>query len=156
MFRPLIVVDGVLPTELDDTNLREDGVSLALDQRAFGPRRLLVAFADRDGRFRGLAHTERTDPPEKALGPCIQHIGLGSAAAVAFCDEPVSEGPPPPELGERFASACAIAAGYGIHLVDWVACDDQFFRSSRLALYPDDEWWDVPEVVERTEPPPET
>src|SRR2546422_8299015 len=82
MFRPLIVVEGVLPTELDDTNLREDGVSLALDQRAFGPRRLLVAFADRDGRFRGLAHVERTDPPEKALAPCIQHIGLGSAAAV--------------------------------------------------------------------------
>lgn len=139
----LIVVDGYVATDRDDTNLREEAWSFALDQRAFGPRRLLVAFADPLGRFRSLAHARRTDPPEAALGPCIEHVGRGAAAAVAFCDEPVVEGPPPPELAERFDLARSITASYGIHLVDWFACDDQLFRSSRLALDPDGDWWDV-------------
>lgn len=140
----LIVVDGYSATELNETNLREDCWSYALDQRAFGPRRLLVAFAQRDGRVLSLAHTRRIDPPEAALGACIQHIGRGAAAAVAYCDESVEEGPPPPEVATRFALARSIAASYGIHLVDWIACDDQLFRSSRLAFEPDCDWWDVP------------
>jgi hypothetical protein len=139
-----IVVDGLVATKLDDTNLREEAWSLAFDQRTFGPRRLIVAFADRSGRLLSIAHAPRTDPPESALGPCIEHLGRGAAAAVALCDEPVVDGPPPHDLGIRFALARAIAAGYGIHLVDWIACDDQLIRSSRLALFPDGHWWDVP------------
>ena len=138
-----IVVDGYVATDRDDTNLREEAWSFALDQRAYGPRRLVVAFADPVGRFLGLAYARRTQPPEAALGPCIQHVGLGAVAAVAFCDEPVTDEPAPPDLGERFARARAIAASHGVHLVDWIACDDLLFRSTRLTLDPDGEWWDV-------------
>ncbi|MGI8686628.1 MAG: hypothetical protein ACR2MO_16325 [Acidimicrobiales bacterium] len=144
MDNSLIVVEGVRPTRRDRTNLREEAWAFALDQRAFGPRRLVVAFADRKGRFRGLAHTSRTDPPEAALAPCIDFLGQGSAAAVAYCDEPVAPGPPPEDLAVRFACAQSIAASYGVHLVDWFACDDDLFRSSRLAVRPHDEWWHVP------------
>jgi hypothetical protein len=139
-----IVVDGYVPTALDDTDLRRDAWSFALDQRAFGPRRLLVAFADADGRLRGLAHTHRTDPPEDALAPCIKALGAGAAIAVAFCDEPVIEGPPPPDLPARFARASEIATAHGLFLVDWFACDDEAFRSGRLALHPDEPWWAPP------------
>lgn len=144
MKKSLIVVDGYVATDKDDSNLQEQALSFAFDQRAFGPRRLLVAFADRSGRFRGLAHAPRTDPPEAALPACIEHVGRGAVAAVAFCDETVVEGPPPPDLATRFASACSLAADYGVHLVDWFACDDQVIRSARLALHPEAEWWDVP------------
>jgi hypothetical protein len=140
----LIVVDGYVATAKDKTNLRKDAWSIALDQRAFGPRHLLVAFANERGRFVGLAHTPQTTPMEAALGPCIKHLGQGAAAAVAYSDEPVREGPPPPDLARRFAMARSIAASNGIHLVDWIACDDQMFRSTRFALHPDEEWWDVP------------
>jgi hypothetical protein len=140
----LIVVDGYRPTAKDTTDLRQDVLSFALDQRAFGPRRLVVAFSDRTGRFTGLAHTPRTDPPERSLGPCVDLVGQGAAAAVAFCDELVTDGPPPPGLEERFMWARSIVAHFGVHLVDWFACDDQLFRSCRYALDPDCEWWDVP------------
>ena len=140
----LVVVDGYVTTEKDKTNLRKEAWSFALDQRAFGPRRLVVAFANRRGRLLSLAHSLRTEPAEAALGACIQHLGRGAKAAVAFCDEPVKEGPPPPELGARFAAARSIAGFYGIHLVDWFACDDQLFRSSRFALQLGRDWWDVP------------
>jgi len=141
-----VVVDGLVHSGWDDSvDLRTEAWSLALDQRAFGPRRLLVAFADADGDMLSLAHTERTDPPELALEPCIRHLGLGAVAAVAFCDEPVVDGPPPPDLSDRFATARAIAADWGVHLVDWIACDDELLRSSRLAtLDLGDDWWDVP------------
>jgi hypothetical protein len=140
----LIVVDGYVATDKDTTDLREESWSFALDQRAFGPRRLLVAFADAFGGFQSLAHTPRTDPPELALAPCIEYLGRNAAAAVAFCDEPVVAGPPPPELDLRFALARSIAASNGVHLVDWFACDDQLFRSTRYALDPETDWWDVP------------
>ncbi len=39
-----IIVGGFLATDADDTNMKTDVWSFALDQRAFGPRRLLVAF----------------------------------------------------------------------------------------------------------------
>ena len=142
-----VVVDGFVHRGPGvDLDLREDAWSLALDQRAFGPRRLLVAFADREGNVISLANTERLDPPEDALDPCIRHLGLGAVAAVAFCDESVTYGPPPSDLAYRFASARSIAADWGVHLVDWIACDDQLFRSARMALGLHDmaEWWDVP------------
>jgi hypothetical protein len=144
MDNELVIVEGYMATGRDRTDLRKDAWSFALDQRAFGPGRLLVAFADRRGRLLSLAHCPRTDPAEAALAPCIQHLGRGARAAVAFCDEPVKAGPPPPEVAVRFALARAIAASHEIHLVDWIACDDQLFRSSRFALQPAGDWWDVP------------
>jgi hypothetical protein len=144
MRNTLVVVEGLIPADGYEGNLRDEVWSYALDQRAFGPRRLLVAFADRDGRFLGLTYTKRTKPAEIALGPCIQHLGQPAAAAIAFCDEPVKEGPPPENLESRFALAQSVASSHGVHLVDWIACDDDLFRSSRIALQPGTEWWDVP------------
>ena len=143
-----IEVSGFVAAADADMNLREDVWALALDQRAFGPRRLVVAFADASGRMRSLAHAPRTDPPELALRPCIAHLGRGAAAAVAFCDERVAEGPLPAHSELRFRWARAIAASAGIHLVDWIACDDQLFRSVQLALEPDAEWWNLPGTVD--------
>jgi hypothetical protein len=145
-----IVVEGFLVPPADHTDLRDEVWSFALDQRAFGPRRLVVAFADPSGRLVSLAHAPRTDPPEAALEACIRHLG-GEAAAVAFCDDQVGEGPPPPDLETRFAAARSVAADYAVHLVDWIACDDSSFLSSRLSLDPYAEWWDVPAT---TWPPP--
>jgi len=98
MDETFVVVDGYVATDLDHTDLREEAWSFALSQRDFGPRRLIVALSDASGRLIGMVHTPRTDPPELALGPCIAHIGRGATAAIAYCDEPVTEGPPPPEL----------------------------------------------------------
>lgn len=129
-------------------NLRQSVWSFALDQRAFGPRKLLVAFADEDGTFRGLAFTARTDPLDLAFDACLQYLGTGAAAAIAFCDQPVAEGDLPPEQIELFERAQVIAASYGIRLVDWIACDDDKFRSHRTPPVPtgelDDEWWNGP------------
>ena len=143
-----ITVSGFVAAAGAEMDLREDVWALALDQRAFGPRRLVVAFADASGRTRSLAHAPRPDLPELALGPCIAHLGRGAAAAVAFCDEPVTEGPMPIHNAIRFHWARAIAADAGVHLVDWIACDDWLFRSARLALEPDVEWWDVPGALD--------
>lgn len=139
----LVLVEGFVPTRGDRTNLRDEAWNFALDQRVFGPRKLLVAFASRNGRFRGLAYADRTDPPEVALRGCVEHVGRGAAAAVAFCDEPVTDGPPPEDLAQRFERASAAAAERGVRLVDWIACDDQLVRSTRLALHPGREWWAV-------------
>ena len=139
-----VIVDGYVPTAIDTTNLRDEAWSFALDQRAFGPRKVWVAFADADGSFRGLAYTDRIDRPELCIGPCIEHLGRVSGAAVAFCDEPVDDGAPPADLGLRFALAREVAKPYGVHLVDWIACDDQHFRSSSLALGTQaGDWWDA-------------
>jgi len=107
---PLIVVDGFAVDPSTELDLREETWSLALGQREFGPRRLLVAFADADRHWRTLAHCRRTDPPEAALQPCIRHVGRGMAYAVALCDEPVVMGPPPPDLEERFTRAAEVAS----------------------------------------------
>jgi hypothetical protein len=140
----LIVVEGYVATEADHTDLRQDVWGFALDQRAFGPRRLLVAFADAEGRFLGLAHAPRTNPPETGLAACIEGGVPDAAAAVAFCDETVRRGPPPRGLAGRFSQARSIARSYGVHLVDWIACDDQLFRSTKMAIAPDCDWWDMP------------
>ena len=145
MLQQTIVVEGFKATPSDSTNIREDWPELALDQRAFGPRRVLVAFAESDGTLRGLAYADRSDPPELALECCVDHLGKGAAAAIAFCDEPVKMGPPPADVPQRFAAAQAVCARYGVHLVDWVMCDDQLFRSMKLCVAGAAEWWDVPE-----------
>jgi hypothetical protein len=141
-----IVVEGVVAVDPKELLLREEMWEIALDQQAFGPCRLLVATADRAGHLLAIAHTVRTVPPELALACCLDHLGRGAAAAVAFSDEPVSWGPPPPDLGEKFAIARETAAAFGVHLLDWLACDfeTELFRSTRIALEPGSEWWDLP------------
>jgi hypothetical protein len=153
-----IVVDGyVRAGTLDDQspldNLRTGVWSFALDQRAFGPRKIVVAFADCDGSFRGLAYTDHTDPPELSFDACIQFLGAGAAAAIAFCDQPVTDGAPPAEFVELFDRARQIAADYGIRLVDWIACDDDRMRSNRVPIFRAGDaeaaaagWWDVPAI----------
>lgn len=137
-------VEVVIPVKRSGRiDLRQEAWSLALDQRAFGPRRVVVAFADRKGRLRALAHTERVDPPEMSLAACLVQVGRGPAAAIAFCDEPVTDGPPPADLAERFDNAGNLCKVLDVHLVDWIACDDQRFRSSRLCLFPGEDWWSL-------------
>ena len=106
MTTTLHTVRGLVPGKRDRTNLRtlSEAMSFCLDQRAFGPRRLLVAFANRNGRFRGLAYTRRPDPPEAALAGCIEYLGRGAKVAIVFCDEPVAWGPPPDDLATGSAS----------------------------------------------------
>jgi hypothetical protein len=149
MSTSLIVVEGFVPvaeSELDD--VPNQIWSYAMDQRAFGPRKLLVVFTNAAGRLHALAHANRTDPPILAFAACLDHLGAGAAAAVALCDEPVAPGPLSIELLERFTEARALAEAYGVHLVDWIACDDEAFRAIRLlTLTPSEQpdWWDVPE-----------
>lgn len=150
----LIVVEGYVPTaESDLDNLREQVLSFALDQRAFGPRKLLTAFADADGRFRGLVYAERTDPPLIALRASLDYLGIDAVAAVVFCDEPVTDQPVTPAFLQRFEEARAAAAEYGVHLVDWFGCDDELFWAARLRTYRVEEqpdWWDVPPRAPRS------
>ena len=143
----LIVVEGYRATRRNDLNLRDDAVSLVLDQRAFGPRRLVVAFSTRTGRMLGLAHAPMTDPPDLALEACCDHVGGGAAAAVAYSDEPVAWEPPPDDTAARFAQARTVCGWFGIHLVDWFCCDDINVRLMKMAAGASsegDEWWDVP------------
>jgi hypothetical protein len=143
----LILVEGVVPVEETELNdVRAKVWSYALDQRAFGPRKLLVAFTDANGQLRVLAHANRVDDPLISLAACLDHVGESAAAAVAFCDEPVADGPPPRDLLERFDEARALSRTYGVHLVDWFACDDEKFRAARLTTLVVEEqpdWWDV-------------
>lgn len=149
MSETFILVDGVVPverSELDD--VRSTVWSYALDQRAFGPRKLMVAFTDANGQLRVLAHANRTSRPLNSFEACLAHLGGGAAAAVAFCDERVADGPPSKEFLARFDQARALARRYGVHLVDWVACDDDRFRAARLttlSVHEQPDWWDVPD-----------
>jgi hypothetical protein len=144
----MIIVEGVAPvaeSELDD--VPNQIWSYAMDQRAFGPRKLLVVFTDGAGRLRTLAHANRTDRPLLAFEACLDHLGAGAAAAIALCDESVTPGPLSAEVLERFTEARALAQLYGVHLVDWIACDDDAFRAVRLlTLTPSEQpdWWDLP------------
>jgi hypothetical protein len=137
-------------------------LEIALDQRRFGPRRLLVVTCDLSGGMVGLAHCNPTEPPELAVGCCLDTLDDGAPAALAYRDEIVSEGRPGPDLEERFWAARAVALQHGVHLVDWIICDDLMYRSIKLGLDSEDEdededddddeendeaetdWWDVP------------
>jgi hypothetical protein len=143
-----IVVEGLVPvaaSELDD--VPNQIWAYAMDQRAFGPRRLWVVFTNTAGRLRCLAYANQTDRPLLAFEACLERLGGGAAAAVALSDEPVAPGPLSIDCLERFTEARVVAAAYGVHLVDWIACDDESFRAIRLlTLRPSEqpEWWDVP------------
>lgn len=148
--------DGLAPNEnttevlhqLPDgtTDLRIGAWTLAIDQRCFGYRRLIVAFADAEGTLRHLVHTGRTEPPDEALARCLERGAAGCDAAVAFCDEPVLGGPLPPAVVARWHRLRNACQEHGVHLVDWFQCDDSMFRSLRLALHPDETWWELPAV----------
>lgn len=152
----LIVVEGVEPSPgFDHDPLPDQILSIALDQRAFGPRQLMVAFAAYDGRFLTLLWARRTDPVDLALEACLTHfdtIGRGGeeeAAAVVLCDEPVVDGPTPPSFLTKFERARRVARHHGVHLVDWIGCDDDRFRCARLRTFSpatEPEWWDVPDL----------
>jgi hypothetical protein len=149
MDQTTIVVEALVATDPEDMSLRDDRWELALDQQAFGPGRILVAAGDRAGHLLAIAYTTKTDPPESALACCLEHLfGLAivPAAAVVFNDEPVKMAPPPSDLELRFRSAQECVAQFGVHLVDWFACDalSELIRSTRLAIDPGSEWWDVP------------
>ncbi len=132
-----------LPLHDDTLDLRGDTAwSIALDQRAFGPRRTLAVTADRTGRVLGIAHCERTDPPELALRCCLETLDDAADAVVAYSDEPVTT-TPPPDLRDRLQAAGAVATERGVHLVDWFLCDDDRFRSMRLSVDPQGDWWNV-------------
>jgi hypothetical protein len=115
---------------------------LALDQRAFGPRQLVVVTARRDGAVVGLAHCQRTEPPELALKCCLVALDDGAAAAVAYSDESMSADPPI-GLRDRLDTARVAARALGVRLVDWIICDDVQMRSMRMTLEECNHWWDA-------------
>ena len=118
-------------------------VQLVLQQRTFGPRRLLVVTAREDREVIGVAHCDRTDPPDLGLKCCLAALNHGAAAAVAYSDEPVAL-ESPPDLLDRFVAARAVAAEFEVHLLDWFMCDDLHFKSIRNAVGPPAKWWDLP------------
>lgn len=140
---PAIVVDAyVISDDADEIlNLYDDVASIAVDQRMFGPRQLLVAFGSIDGRLLGLAHTGRTDPPDVGLRCCLDHF-LGHsgfeegrvALVVAASDEVLDASASPPELSVEFGLALEVCDEFDVTLIDWIACDDGLYRSSRAAL----------------------
>ncbi len=142
-----IVVERVIPPQQQDTLRGPLRWEIALDQRAFGPCRVLVAATDRAGTLLELIHAERTDPPELAFGLCLRTAGPSTVAAVAYCDEPVDMGASATELNamvDRFLDARQFAANhFGVHLVDWIACDDQRMRSFLLLHDPGADQWPI-------------
>ncbi|OAB88763.1 hypothetical protein AWH69_02985 [Janibacter melonis] len=150
----LIPVEGLVPAPgCPEKTLADLVLGLAMDQRAFGPRQLMVAFGAEDGRFLGLHYCTRTDPPDDALRACLWHFdhngrgGEQRAAAVVLCDEAVVVGPPAASFTAQFEAGRLLAAEHDVHLVDWVACDDEQFRFARMrpsGPTPEPGWWDVP------------
>lgn len=144
----LLIVEGYRIYDSGVDLSSTDAFRIALEQRAFGPRQLLVVTARFDGQANGLAHCDQTEPPEAALECCLDilddvNAGDGATAAVAYSDERVGSNAPP-GLAARFAAARNAAAECGVHLVDWMMCDDTEPRSMRFTIEAIDEWWDVP------------
>ena len=85
------VVEGYLPLPgCTLRSLRAQVWEFALDQRAFGPGKLLVAFADRDGVFHALAYTERTDPIDRSVTRLKKETGnVTKATAILRQNEPL-------------------------------------------------------------------
>jgi hypothetical protein len=140
-----LVIEGFRCEHLNLDFTCSRALALAVDQRVFGRHQLLVATAERAGRFIGLAHCGMPDPPEAGLLACLDLLRSdGTAAAVAYSDEPVKDGPVSSELALRFFSARAAAADQGVHLLDWMICDGKMIRSLKFGLIAGATWWDVP------------
>ena len=149
MDQDLVVVELVVAVDPKEMSLREDAWSMAMDQQVFGPGNMLVGTADRAGHLLGIAYTRTTDPLSLGLACCLEHSfnsALPPEAAIIFNDEPLQMEPPPDDLGARFEALRETAAAFGVHLVDWFACDakTEFIRSTRIALGTHRPWWDVP------------
>ena len=132
-----IVVDSALVAPPDGVPVDEAMWAIAADQRRDGPGRLIVGGVDASGNLVALAGARRTDPIELGLLGLMHHLGTrvdGLAGVVAWCDEPVEHGPPSLQVEARFLVASALAQTKGLHLVDWIACDDELVRSARIAL----------------------
>lgn len=151
-----ITVEALAPTStFGDKPFAELVLSIALDQRAFGPRKLWVAFATYDARFLGLTYAPRTDPVGPALECSLDFFNSmieperdEGAAAVVLCDEPVRHGPVPSAFIKKFLRARDMAADHQVHLVDWIGCDDNLFRCARRQQFTPEaevDWWDVPD-----------
>jgi hypothetical protein len=141
----ITIVEGYHCTGADLDLSGTDFWGFALDQRAFGPRQLVVVTARGDGAVVGLAHCDQTELPELALKCCLAALDDGAAAAVAYSDEPVSTDRPI-GLRDRLDRARVAAREFGVHLVDWIMCDDTQMRSIRFALEDCDQWWDAPDA----------
>lgn len=80
---------------------------------------------------------------------CLAALDDDARAAVASSDEIVTWGPPPLELEERWWTARGVALERGVHLVDWIVCDDLLVRSIKLGLdhhggdHDESDWWDA-------------
>jgi hypothetical protein len=149
----ITIVEGYHYTGDDFDLSTTDFWGLALDQRAFGPRQLVVVTARRNGAALGLAHCDRTELPELALKCCLAALDDGAAAAVAYSDEPVSADPPI-GLRDRLDSARVAAREFGVHLVDWIMCDDLQMLSMRMSLEDCNHWWDASDVGTPSATPP--
>ncbi len=145
MHQQTIVVEGFQNTG-DGPDLSDvAAIEFALDQRAFGRERLVVAGTDRRGTLVGLVHCPMTDPVETSFECCLDQLrDFGAEAAVAYSDEPVEKGSITAELRNRFGRTRAIAAVFGIHLVDWIQCGDTRIQSLKFGSSEDATWWDVP------------
>ena len=149
-----IIVEGYRYTG-DDVDLSGNDLwRFALDQRAFGPRQLVVVTARGDGALLGLAHCELTEPPEFALECCLDTLDDGAAAAVAYSDEPVSA-ETPLGLRGRLDTARIAAREFGVHLVDWIMCDPIQMRSMSITLEAYNPWWEATDGGPHTATPPQ-
>lgn len=150
----ILAVEAVVPNrEYSHDPVPEQVLGIAMDQRAFGPRQLMAVFGGLDGRFLAITFTDRTDPVDDALRGCLLHFdalgrgGEAHCAAVVLCDEAVQDGPDMSAFMAKFERAKRVAQAHQVHLVDWIACDDDHFRAARLSSYSpatDPAWWDVP------------
>ena len=121
---------------------------MALDQQVFGAGKMLVGAADQAGHLLGIAYTASTEPLDLGLACCLEHLfdsAVMPKAAILFNDEPLHMEPPPDDLRPRFEALRDTAAEFGVHLVDWFACDakTELVRSTRIALGTHRPWWDV-------------
>jgi hypothetical protein len=140
-----LVIEGFRCEHLNLDFTCSRALELAVDQRVFGRYQLLVATADRAGRFLGLAHCGMPEPPEAGLPACLDLLRSdATAAVVAYSDDAVQDGPVSPELALRFFRARAAAADQGVHLLDWIICDGRMIRSLKFGLIEGATWWDVP------------
>lgn len=149
MDQDLIVVELVVAVDPKEMSLRDDCWSMAMDQQVFGPGNMLVGAADRAGHLLAIAYTTTTSPLDLGLACCLEHLfnsAVMPEAAIMFNDEPLRMEPPPDDLGPRFGALRETAAEFGVHLVDWFACDakTELIRSTRIALGTHKPWWDVP------------
>ena len=94
-----VVVEGLVRRgrrKRDRLNLRTDAWSIALEQRAFGPRRLMVAFASADGDVRSVADAARMIDETGCHGIALGRGALANPWVFRQFDRWVRTGDPGP------------------------------------------------------------